>query len=43
VFANIVPDISHGNPVKRIDLKYSTAIQAMGKEKIATLLELDLK
>tara|TARA_Y100000817_G_C16720632_1_gene483456 strand:- start:204 stop:431 length:228 start_codon:yes stop_codon:yes gene_type:complete len=43
VSANIVPDISQGNPVKRIDLKYSTATQAMGKEKMVILSELDLK
>ena len=43
VTANIVPDINQGNPVKRIDRKYSTTIQAIGKEKIAKILESDFR
>ena len=43
VVANIVPDINQGKPVKRIDRKYSTTIQAIGKEKIDKILESDLR
>ena len=43
VSANIVPDINQGNPVNRIDLKYSTTIQANGNEKIMLNFDLNLK
>ena len=43
VSAIIVPDINQGNPVNRIDLKYSIAIQAKGNEKITLNFELNLK
>ncbi len=43
VSASIVPDISQGNPVNRIDLKYSITIQANGNEKMILNFELNLK
>ena len=43
VSANIVPDINQGNPVNKIERKYSIIIQAIGKENITLIKELDLK
>ncbi len=43
VSANMVPDINQGNPVNKIDLKYSTTIQTNGNEKIMLNFELNLK
>jgi len=38
-----VPDINQGNPVNKIERKYSIIIQAIGKENNTLIRERDLK